>query len=94
MAFQTKTPAVRSHVPGFGKTLTRQQACRSVPRLCLKTMLSFLSKLFPNKNERLVKKLTTRLGEINRLEEELQSASPDVLRQKTQQWKEQLTPEQ
>ena len=54
-------------------------------------MLSFLSKLFPNKNERLVKKLTTRLGEINRLEEELQPASPDVLRQKTQQWKEQLS---
>ncbi|SVB24844.1 uncharacterized protein METZ01_LOCUS177698, partial [marine metagenome] len=54
-------------------------------------MLSFLSKLFPNKNERLVKKLATRVGEINRLEEELQAASPDVLRQKTQEWKERLS---
>ena len=49
-------------------------------------MMGFLSKLFPNKNERLVKKLSARVGEINRLEEELQATSPDALRQKTQEW--------
>ncbi|MDP7585230.1 MAG: preprotein translocase subunit SecA, partial [Verrucomicrobiota bacterium] len=53
-------------------------------------MMGFLSKLFPNKNERLVKKLSARVGEINRLEEELQATSPDALRQKTQEWKERL----
>jgi len=52
--------------------------------------MGFLSKLFPNKNKRLVKKLEARVGEINRLEEELQATSPDALRQKTQEWKERL----
>ena len=52
--------------------------------------MGFLSKFFPNKNERLVKKLSARVGEINRLEEELQATSPDALRQKTQEWKERL----
>ena len=54
-------------------------------------MLSFLSKLFPNKNERLVKKLTARVDPINRLEEEQQAVSPDALRQKTQEWKERFS---
>ncbi len=35
--------------------------------------MGFLSKLFPNKNKRLVKKLLARVGEINRIEEELQA---------------------
>ena len=53
--------------------------------------MGFLSKLFPNKNKRLVKKLLARVGEINRFEEALQSASPDALRQKTQEWQERLS---
>ena len=53
--------------------------------------MGFLSKLFPNKNKRLVKKLLARVGEINRFEEALQSASPDALRKKTQEWQERLS---
>ncbi|MDP6794534.1 MAG: preprotein translocase subunit SecA [Verrucomicrobiota bacterium] len=54
-------------------------------------MLSFLSKFFPSKNERVVRKLTGRVAEINRLEQTLQAGTADVLRQKTQEWKERLS---
>ena len=53
--------------------------------------MGFLSKLFPSKNARIVKKYHSRVGVINRLEEELQTASADVLRQKTADWKERLS---
>ncbi|MEC8973561.1 MAG: DEAD/DEAH box helicase, partial [Verrucomicrobiota bacterium] len=54
-------------------------------------MLSFLGKFFPSKNERLVRKLTARVAEINQREEALQAGTADVLRQKTQEWKERLS---
>ena len=53
--------------------------------------MGFLSKLFPSKNERMVRKLTGRVAEINRLEDALQSGSADVLLQKTKAWKEKLS---
>ena len=54
-------------------------------------MLSFLGKFFPSKNERLVRKLTARVAEINQREEALQAGTADVLRQKTEEWKERLS---
>ena len=53
--------------------------------------MGFLSKLFPSKNDRIVRKYQSRVGVINRLEEELHTVSADVLRQKTADWKERLS---
>ena len=53
--------------------------------------MGFLSKLFPSKNDRIVRKYQSRVGVINRLEDELHTVSADVLRQKTADWKERLS---
>ncbi len=53
--------------------------------------MGFLNKLFPSKNDRIVRKHQSRVNTINRLEEELQTVSADVLRQKTADWKGRLS---
>jgi preprotein translocase subunit SecA len=55
-------------------------------------MIGFiLKKIVGSKNDREVKRLRTRVEEINRFEAELQNQSADVLRQKTAAWKEELS---
>ncbi len=55
-------------------------------------MIGFiLKKIIGSKNDREVKRLRGRVGEINRIESELQNQSAEVLRQKTAAWKEELS---
>ncbi len=52
---------------------------------------SIFKKLIPSKNEREVRKLAPLVQQINQLEEGLESASDDALRQKTADWKAKLS---
>src|SRR5687767_11651471 len=55
-------------------------------------MIGFiLKKIIGSKNDREVKRLRSRVEEINRVEAELQNQSIDALRQKTAAWKEELS---
>ena len=54
-------------------------------------MLNFIKKIFGSSNERQIKKIWPIVHEINRFEEELQSASEQVLKDKTAAWKEELS---
>src|SRR5438132_12808633 len=55
-------------------------------------MIGFIiKKIIGSKNDRIVKRLRLRVAEINRVEAELQNQSVDVLRQKTADWKTELS---
>jgi preprotein translocase subunit SecA len=54
-------------------------------------MVSLFRKFFATKNDRELKKLRPKVGQINAAEAELQKVSDDVLRQKTAAWKEELS---
>src|SRR5689334_12597783 len=55
-------------------------------------MIGFIVRKFiGSKNERELKRLRPKVGQINAFEAELQKGSADVLRQKTAAWKEELS---
>ena len=55
-------------------------------------MLGYIiKKVFGSKNDREVRKLRPMIERINQLEQELQAQPPEVLRQKTEQWKAKLS---
>jgi preprotein translocase subunit SecA len=54
-------------------------------------MLGFIKKLFGSSNERQIKKIWPVVGEINQIEEKLQSEPENVLRDKTAAWKDELS---
>lgn len=54
-------------------------------------MIGIFKKIFGSRNEREIKKLRPLVGQINTIEEQLQSQSPEALREKTAAWKAQLS---
>jgi preprotein translocase subunit SecA len=54
-------------------------------------MWNFVKKIFGSSNERLIKKIRPLVDDINQFEEALQAGPESVLRQKTNEWKEELS---
>ena len=54
-------------------------------------MIGLIKKIFGSPNDRQVRRLSARVGEINEIETGLQKLSDDALRAKTVAWKEELS---